>query len=450
MGCSDAGYQGFVTIAELRSTGLSGIPACSGTYCVILPEGMTPTFLTSSRGGRFRGKDPTVDQKELQSQWVDGTSILYIGSAGDLRRRIGQFLRFGEGRPVGHWGGRYIWQVKEAEQLLLAWAPSPDPLGTEAQTLVEFEAAYGRLPFANLTGGASSSRGRTQRQSIPVPTLTCSLRARAIGLIPDWLGPLTMMLGLERHRRLNSPSSASETVDELIDAALLAGATEVYFEPERSDSASFSFMVVSHRARGVRTRIGTFQGIDQWIPVVVEVGRRAGMDLDGFRRPQHGTITLDRSARKYELCVCYEPAPLGAQITIHVFPGPNKHSKEEGPQPAPVPAVPAGPTPGLSGKDAVEPARNERVEAETEMARVAQDVTRRGRMLLHEAIAEVLRHHGGGPMHANDIAAEVNRLGLYSRGDQEPVQRKQIVARISHHTDAFERTSPGHYKLRQR
>jgi len=70
-------------------------------------------------------------------------------------------------------------------------------------------------------------------------------------------------------------------------------------------------------------------------------------------------------------------------------------------------------------------------------------------MLFHEAIAEVLGRHGGGPMHADDIAAEVDRLGLYRKGDGSPAERKQIVARISHHPDMFERTSPGHYRLKQ-
>lgn len=71
-------------------------------------------------------------------------------------------------------------------------------------------------------------------------------------------------------------------------------------------------------------------------------------------------------------------------------------------------------------------------------------------MLLHEAVAEVLRRNGNRPMHADDIAAEVNRLGLYRMKDGRPVSRKQVVARMCtpEHNHLFEKTSPGHYRLR--
>lgn len=70
-------------------------------------------------------------------------------------------------------------------------------------------------------------------------------------------------------------------------------------------------------------------------------------------------------------------------------------------------------------------------------------------MILHEAIAEVLRRNGNQPMHADDIAAEVHKLGLYRKGDGSPVARKQMVARMTkpEYTDLFERTSPGCYRL---
>jgi len=53
-------------------------------------------------------------------------------------------------------------------------------------------------------------------------------------------------------------------------------------------------------------------------------------------------------------------------------------------------------------------------------------------------------------MHADDIAAEINRLGLYRRKDGHRVPRRQVVARMSkpEYSHLFERTSPGHYRLR--
>jgi len=70
-------------------------------------------------------------------------------------------------------------------------------------------------------------------------------------------------------------------------------------------------------------------------------------------------------------------------------------------------------------------------------------------MLLHEALAEVLRRNGNRPMWVEDIADEVNRLGLCRRNDGEPVPRKQVVARMKHprYRPLFEHVSPGHYRL---
>lgn len=150
-GLAAAGYQGFVAIAEPRKMGISDVPQSHGTYCVLLPAGMQTRFLARNPGGRFKGRDPTLSQAELQAEWVEGAPVLYIGGSSNLRRRVRQFLAFGAGRPVGHWGGRLIWQIAEAERLLLAWAASAEQQGTEDRLLADFETAFGRLPFANLT-----------------------------------------------------------------------------------------------------------------------------------------------------------------------------------------------------------------------------------------------------------------------------------------------------------
>ena len=53
-----------------------------------------------------------------------------------------------------------------------------------------------------------------------------------------------------------------------------------------------------------------------------------------------------------------------------------------------------------------------------------------GRMPLLEAIETVLRD-AGRAMHADDIAAEINRRGLYERGDDQPLQGSQVRARVA-------------------
>ncbi len=63
----------------------------------------------------------------LSSRWHATTDVLYIGKATSLRSRVGQLVRFGGGSPVGHWGGRYLWQVAGSAEFLVAWRAAADP-----------------------------------------------------------------------------------------------------------------------------------------------------------------------------------------------------------------------------------------------------------------------------------------------------------------------------------
>jgi hypothetical protein len=78
-------------------------------------------FAERSCGGWFKGKDPTVPQEDLTANWVDDAEVVYIGKADQLKRRLTQFADFGAGKPVGHWGGRLIWQLTNVDRLLVAW-----------------------------------------------------------------------------------------------------------------------------------------------------------------------------------------------------------------------------------------------------------------------------------------------------------------------------------------
>lgn len=51
------------------------------------------------------------------------------------------------------------------------------------------------------------------------------------------------------------------------------------------------------------------------------------------------------------------------------------------------------------------------------------------RMELHEAIDEVLRTFGRA-MSSRELADEINHRQLYMRGDGQPVEAKQIAARV--------------------
>jgi hypothetical protein len=43
---------------------------------------------------------------------VNVRSLASRTSRATLRKRLHSYMRFGRGHPVGHWGGRYIWQLE--------------------------------------------------------------------------------------------------------------------------------------------------------------------------------------------------------------------------------------------------------------------------------------------------------------------------------------------------
>jgi hypothetical protein len=141
-----------VSFLALNNGELLRVPVEPGVYAVLSTGLGEPVFLDKSAGGWFKRKDPTVARNVLESKWVAGESILYIGKATRLHQRLRQYADFGRGKPVGHWGGRYIWQFRGSPDLMVAWRSTPDasPRDVEISLLDEFQAAHGQLPFANI------------------------------------------------------------------------------------------------------------------------------------------------------------------------------------------------------------------------------------------------------------------------------------------------------------
>ena len=145
------GFDGFQRVLDptlSRST-----PTASGIYAVLLRPPRPCEFMQRSVGGHFKAKDPTVPNDLLAAKYIDGCETMYIGRATNLKRRLGQLARFGRGEPVGHWGGRYLWQLQRHDELRVAWRIEADPTQAESDLLDEFETSYGQLPFANLVRG---------------------------------------------------------------------------------------------------------------------------------------------------------------------------------------------------------------------------------------------------------------------------------------------------------
>ncbi|WP_329281637.1 hypothetical protein [Streptomyces sp. NBC_01451] len=151
------GFRGFVPFRELPD---SNVPTGHGIYVVIRTGTSHPSFLPSSPAGRLKGRDPSVTADKLGDAWVDGATVVYIGKAAGqagLHQRLADYRRHGTGLLAGHWGGRYIWQLDDADALLVAWQQTAEEDAGEAeQNLIdEFKKLHGgALPFANLRNNA--------------------------------------------------------------------------------------------------------------------------------------------------------------------------------------------------------------------------------------------------------------------------------------------------------
>lgn len=142
------GFVGWVPFAAIKNSTCS---SAGGVY-VIAYNGTEPVAFTErSCGGWFKGKDPTVSRDALLANWVAGAEVVYIGKADQLKRRLTQFADFGTGRPVGHWGGRLIWQLPGVDALRVAWKETPGrvPVEVETELIAAFRKAHGKPPFAN-------------------------------------------------------------------------------------------------------------------------------------------------------------------------------------------------------------------------------------------------------------------------------------------------------------
>ncbi|MEZ5710101.1 MAG: GIY-YIG nuclease family protein [Blastomonas sp.] len=142
------GFTGWLTFPDTRVKG--AIPTTGGVYVVSYTAPAPVAFLSSNPAKWRDGKDPTVSLHVLKANWIDA-DVVYIGKANQLRRRIGQFRRYGEGRATNHSGGRLIWQLAEPDKLCIAWKQTPDrvPLEVETEMIATFRREYGKPPFAN-------------------------------------------------------------------------------------------------------------------------------------------------------------------------------------------------------------------------------------------------------------------------------------------------------------
>jgi len=146
----NTGFTGFKKISELFLDS-SILPDTNGVYLVLNIDNKPTEFLTVGSGGHFKGKDPNFSLEKLETNWVDNTKVVYIGKATSLRSRLRQYLGFGQGKNIGHYGGRLIWQLKDSKDLVVCWKSlTTDPREYEAELIRQFVSVYGCRPYANL------------------------------------------------------------------------------------------------------------------------------------------------------------------------------------------------------------------------------------------------------------------------------------------------------------
>jgi hypothetical protein len=156
-GLEQAGYEGFVTFAELRQRGSSTEP---GIYIVLRETVSAPLFLSKNSAGK--AKDFTERVAHLETEWIPGAETVYIGRAthgtrGDgIHRRLKQYRRTGAGTADNHGGGVWIFQLEDNAALKVCWRAAEDASDEyveafEGHLIADFAARpeHGRRPFAN-------------------------------------------------------------------------------------------------------------------------------------------------------------------------------------------------------------------------------------------------------------------------------------------------------------
>ena len=125
------------------------VPEEHGIYVVLRPDAdLRHTLVSDNPVKRARLKRYSIE--ELDRRWVAGAPILYIGKAmgrEGLRDRLKPFSK----KSGSHSGGRAIWQLQDAEALLVCWIETPGHHAdrVEDDLIDEFKAVYGLTPFAN-------------------------------------------------------------------------------------------------------------------------------------------------------------------------------------------------------------------------------------------------------------------------------------------------------------
>lgn len=141
------------TLETLYRFNCEGVPDTPGIYRILAPEEMNIRFENSSANKSA----PLYPVEILEEKYraCHEKRLLYIGKANGergLRQRIRQYMKYGWNEVANHKGGRAIWQIGDADLLLLEYEPCEDCEIREHELLKEFQERNGTYPVANWRG----------------------------------------------------------------------------------------------------------------------------------------------------------------------------------------------------------------------------------------------------------------------------------------------------------
>lgn len=142
------------TLQTLYRCGCDCIPEAPGVYWVLRPEGMPIRFTEHTYN--HSAKIYPVEVLSHKYEGCKDQEILYIGKADGkkgLRQRLKQYMNYGWAQATNHKGGRAIWQIEDAEFLLLTYEECENAATREKQLLADYKRKNNNnYPLANWRG----------------------------------------------------------------------------------------------------------------------------------------------------------------------------------------------------------------------------------------------------------------------------------------------------------
>ena len=155
------GFVGFVPLKDWDESRVVGVTQSEGegVYVVVRDATDVPIFLDEHHR---KPRPKRWSAAAAADRWVPGVQVLYFGK-GPLRSstakrrkglacRVGELQRHGYRGGANHYGGKLLWQIDDADALLIAWKPlaEGESAAIESGRIRGFDRIMGRQPFANV------------------------------------------------------------------------------------------------------------------------------------------------------------------------------------------------------------------------------------------------------------------------------------------------------------